>query len=78
MRGKGSEPTTSPTGPTGVRLTALSPAEVAGMISKGGGVRMTAADLKADVDAGAPVNEDGTISLITYAAWLVREVSDGD
>ncbi len=48
------------------------------MISKGGGVRMTAADLQADIDAGAPVNEDGTISLMAYAAWLVREISDGD
>ena len=67
-----------PPGPDSIRLTALSPAEVAGMISKGGGVRMTAADLKADVDAGAPVNEDGTISLMAYAAWLVREISDGD
>lgn len=61
-----------------IRLTTLSLEDAAKVITQTGGIRLTAADLKADVDAGAPVNEDGTISLIAYAAWLVREVSDGD
>jgi hypothetical protein len=26
--------------------------------------------LRADLDAGAPTNADGTINLIQYAAWL--------
>jgi hypothetical protein len=29
--------------------------------------------LCADVAAGAPTNSDGTINLVHYAAWLVRE-----
>ena len=74
MRGKGARTGT----PSGLRLTSLSMEDAAQMLTKGGGVRMTAADLQADVDAGAPLNPDGTISLIVYTAWLVRELSDGD
>ena len=32
--------------------------------------------LEADVAAGAPVNPDGTVSLVEYAAWLCREEGD--
>jgi plasmid maintenance system antidote protein VapI len=30
--------------------------------------------LEADIAAGAPVNADGTINLVHYAAWLVKEL----
>jgi hypothetical protein len=30
---------------------------------------------QADVDAGAPTNGDGTINLVHYAAWLVKEMA---
>ena len=29
--------------------------------------------VEADIAAGCPVNSDGTISLLRYAAWLVRQ-----
>ena len=29
--------------------------------------------IEADIAAGCPVNPDGTISLLRYAAWLVRQ-----
>ncbi|MCA9287805.1 MAG: hypothetical protein KDA05_04425 [Phycisphaerales bacterium] len=29
--------------------------------------------LRADIDAGAPTNSDGTVNLVRYAAWLVKE-----
>jgi hypothetical protein len=29
--------------------------------------------LRSDIEAGAPVNADGTINLIHYAAWLVKQ-----
>jgi hypothetical protein len=35
---------------------------------------VTAAMLRADVDAGAPTNADGTMNLVHYAAWLAREM----
>ena len=33
--------------------------------------------IEADLKAGAPVNADGTIHLLHYAAWLAREVDRG-
>jgi len=31
--------------------------------------------LREDIDAGAPTNADGTINLVHYAAWLVKELT---
>jgi hypothetical protein len=45
------------------------------MLSRAGGQRVTEAMLSADIDAGAPTNPDGTINLVHYAAWLVKEMS---
>ena len=30
--------------------------------------------LQADIDDGAPVNRDGTMNLLQYSAWMVREI----
>jgi len=58
--------------------TALTVAQTAKVLSAAGGRRVTEAMVKADIDAGAPVNADGTINLVHYAAWLAREVARGD
>ena len=42
-----------------------------------GGKPVTDAMLRADIDAGAPVNADGSLNLVHYAAWLVKEMSAG-
>ena len=34
---------------------------------------ITEATLEADIESGAPVNENGTINLFSYGAWLIRE-----
>jgi hypothetical protein len=34
--------------------------------------------IQADLADGAPVNAEGTINLVHYAAWLVREMKRGD
>jgi hypothetical protein len=68
----------------GLTLTALSLADAAKVLSKAGRRPVTEAMLRQDVEAGAPVNPDGTINLIYYAAWLARaerpagEVARGD
>jgi len=59
-------------------LTALTVAQAAKVLSAAVGRRITADMLRADIDAGAPVNVDGTVNLVHYTAWLVREVSGGD
>jgi hypothetical protein len=58
--------------------TALSLGDAATLLTRTGGEPVTVEMLEADVAAGAPVNADGTMNLVHYAAWLVREISRGD
>lgn len=58
--------------------TALSVADAARLLSAGGGQRVTVEMLEADIAAGAPANPDGTLNLVHYAAWLVREAARAD
>ena len=55
-----------------LKLTALQP-EMLVNILKGAGSRLISAELLAvDLEAGAPRNEDGTINLVEFAAWIVK------
>jgi hypothetical protein len=60
------------------RITALTAAQTARILAAAGQRRITEAMVRADIDAGAPTNADGTINLIHYAAWLAREAAHGD
>lgn len=55
--------------------TALPVADAARLLSAVGGQAVTVEMLHADIAVGAPANADGTINLVWYAAWLVREMS---
>ncbi|MCW5775749.1 MAG: hypothetical protein KIS87_04805 [Phycisphaeraceae bacterium] len=70
-------PAGAPGGGRGGRLNpaAMPVADAARLLSRVGGQRVTEAQLIADIDAGAPTNPDGTINLVHYAAWLVKEMS---
>jgi hypothetical protein len=57
--------------------TALPVADAARLLSAAGGQRVTADMIQADIDAGAPTNGDGTMNLIYYAAWVVKEMARG-
>jgi len=61
--------------PSGIKVTALPLADLARLLSKSAGRTITPEMLRRDVDAGAPVNPDGTVNLVHYAAWLVQEVA---
>ena len=54
---------------------ALPVADAARVLTRLGGKAVTEEMLRADLDAGAPTNADGTINLVHYAAWLVREMN---
>jgi hypothetical protein len=56
---------------------ALTPADMARLLSKVGGQPVPVEAIHTDLAAGAPVNADGTINLVHYAAWLVREAEHG-
>ena len=60
------------------KITALTPAQAAKVLSAAGGRRITEQMLLADIDAGAPDNADGTINLVHFTAWLLREAAGGD
>lgn len=68
-----------PTNPSNEpRITALAPAKVAEILRRSGARHATPEAVQADIEAGAPVNADGTVNLIEYAAWLVERMADGD
>ena len=55
--------------------TALPLADAARLLSAVGGQVVTVEMLQADVTAGAPMNDDGTLNVAHYAAWLVKEMA---
>ena len=55
------------------RITALSPSQMARILGAAGQRRITEAMVKADLEAGAPANADGTLNLVHYAAWLAKQ-----
>jgi hypothetical protein len=62
-----------------LRPTSLTVADAARLLTKaGGGQPVTVGMLEADLASGAPANADGTINLVYYAAWLVRETASRD
>jgi hypothetical protein len=53
---------------------ALSLASTAQLLAKATSARVTEEMLRADLAHGAPANPDGTINLVQYGAWLVKEL----
>ncbi len=64
-------------GPQRLNPAAMSPADAARVLTRVGGSPVTEDMLRADIDAGAPTNADGSINLVHYAAWLVQQMSAG-
>jgi hypothetical protein len=60
-------------GPQRADPTALTFVDAAKLLSAAGGQRITAEMIQADVDIGVPTNGDGTINLVNYTAWLVKQ-----
>ncbi len=58
--------------------TSLTVADAARLLTKAGAQSVNAGMIQADLAAGAPANADGTINLVHYAAWLVREMPSRD
>lgn len=69
--------TNEPT-PTPINPAALSVSDTARLLSKIGTETIAETVLEADVECGAPTNADGTLNLVHYAAWLVKEMSRGE
>ena len=52
--------------------------DVARVLSAVSAEQVTLEMIQADVADGAPTNPDGTLNLVHFAAWLVKEMAGGD
>lgn len=63
--------------PDTLRITALSVADAARVLSAASGRRVTEEQVRAVAEHGGLVRADGTISLLAYTAYLVKEMAGG-
>jgi len=54
---------------------AVSLDDLARILTSSGPKPVTVAMLRDDIDDGAPVNKDGTMNLLNYVAWILKESS---
>lgn len=66
------------TEPTPVDPNRLTPEQAAKLLSAAAKIRIPVEQIAQDLEAGAPRNEDGTLNLVYYAAWIVKELGRGD
>lgn len=62
------QPAANALNPQSLRL-----ADLARILSASGPKPVTVEMLEADIDDGAPANPDGTMHLVQYLAWLLKE-----
>ena len=58
--------------------TSLTMEHMQRILAAAGGRPVTEEMIRADIAAGAPVNPDGTMNLIHYAAWLAQARAHGN
>lgn len=61
-----------------ISLTAIPVDELATVLKRSGARHASVEAIQRDLDAGAPRNPDGTINLLAYTAWLIRERGNGN
>lgn len=54
---------------------ALTVEQLVRALKAAGSRSITEESVEADIASGAPVNEDGTLDIFKYAAWVLREVN---
>jgi len=63
--------------PQKLQITAISVVDAAKVLASAYGRRVTEAQVRAVAEAGGLVRADGTINLLEYVAYLVREAAHG-
>ena len=61
--------------PTPIDPMHLTVDQAAAILSRSSAAPIDADQIRSDIDAGAPVNPDGTLNVVHYAAWLVKETA---
>jgi hypothetical protein len=62
--------------PTENRPDSLPIPQLAKLLTSAAGQTVSSSMLESDIGAGAPVNGDGTMNLVHYAAWLAARSQD--
>lgn len=68
-------PSQRPNGPINPQCLRLE--DLARILTVSGPKQVTVEMLQVDIDDGAPTNADGTMNLLNYTAWIVKEMSRG-
>ena len=61
----------------GLRITAISTADAARVLSAASGRRITEEQIREVAERGGLLRADGTLSLLEYTAYLVKEMAGG-
>ena len=64
-------------GKAALNPAALTVVELASLLRHAGAAALTEDMVRQDVASGAPTNPDGTVNLVHFTAWLVREAAGG-
>jgi hypothetical protein len=56
----------------------LTPEQAAKLLSAAAKIRIPEENIALDIDSGAPTNQDGSINLVHYIAWMVKEMGRGE
>ena len=62
----------------GLNPQALSVDDAVRVLSAAGRRQVSADAIRKGIEDGAPTNPDGTINLVNYAAWMVKEMGRGN
>jgi len=65
----------APGGAGAMSPSAMTLEQAARVLAAVGARYATVENLGRDIEAGAPVNADGTVNLVHYAAWLAKEMA---
>ena len=57
---------------------AMTAEQAALLFSKLSRQRVPVEQIQADIEAGVPTDADGRLSVLAYAAWLLKEMNRGD
>jgi hypothetical protein len=55
----------------------VTPEQLARLLSQTGLGRVSAENVTQAIEAGVPQNEDGTLHLVHFGAWLAQQLMDG-
>ncbi len=63
--------------PSEIDPNRLTPEQLAKLLSAAAKVRIPLEHIQEDVNDGAPTNDDGTLNLVAYGAWLAKGMGHG-